>query len=154
MRRFVCHSRRYGSCSSDTPTGGVAMVQVEQQLAKFGVLLLGELNAQSAQQADRLRSAAIPAWTASTDFEVHWLLQRASVSASITLVDLRRVDAYREEEIERFVLLASEAMLPVVLVGASDDEARSFGEVIAKLSAGATDDDVADVIAAMKRFRS
>lgn len=134
--------------------GEPAFERAWQHLTKFGVLLLGDFNAQSARQADRLRSADIPAWTASTDFELHWLLQRASVRASITLVDLRHIEVYRDDEVQRFAALALQAMLPSVLVGASETEARSFHDVIAQLPRAATDDEVADVIAAMEPFRS
>jgi hypothetical protein len=123
-------------------------------VTKFGVLLLGDFTAHSARQADRLRAAAIPAWTASTDFEVHWLLQRASVRAAVTLVDLRHIDATRAEEVDRFASLAREAVLPTVLVGASDHEARAFPEAIVALPATATDDDVVAAIATMELFRS
>lgn len=117
-------------------------------MTKPGVLLLGDFTARSARQAERLRDAAIPSWTASTDFEVHWLLQRASVSVSIALVDLRHLDVYRNDEVERFAALAREAMLPVILVGASDEEARAFLHVIAALPTTATDDEVAEAIVA------
>lgn len=118
---------------------------------RLGVLLLGDFTADTAHQAERLRSGAIPVWTAGTDFEVHWLLQRASVRASVTLVDLRQVESYRDDEVRRFASLASSALLPTILVGASDAESRLFRDVVAKLPAGATDDDVARAIVAMHR---
>ncbi len=115
-------------------------------MARFEVLFLGQHSRLSARQAESLRTAAIAAWTASSDFEVHWLMQRAAVSASVALVDLRCAAANRDDEIQRFASLASQAMLPIILVGATEQEAPGFRDVVVRLERHATDDDVTAAI--------
>lgn len=119
-------------------------------MTRLGVLILGQYSAQSARQAERLRSAGIPAWTASSDFEVHWLVQRAAVSASIALVDLRHAARDRTDEIEILASLAMEAMLPVLLVGATEAEVTVFRGVVQTLPLSATDDEVVAAIGEMR----
>jgi hypothetical protein len=141
---------RHGGAITDEDTE----VPVAQRLMKFGVLLLGDCGAASAQQADQLRAIAIPAWTAGTDFEVHWLLQRASVKASVALVDLRGAESDRSDDVERLAALAREAMLPVVVVGAINEEILLFHDVVARLPRTATDEDVATAIDSLKSLVS
>jgi hypothetical protein len=119
-------------------------------LTRFGVLILGPFSALSARQAELFRSAGISTWTATSDFEVHWLVQRAAVSASIALVDLRPLTVDRDGEINRLASLAMETMLPVLLVGASDEETVAFRGVVERLGASATDEDVTAAILAMR----
>jgi len=119
-------------------------------VTKFGVLILDDYSAHAAQLAEELRAASIQAWTANTEFEVHWLMQRASVNASLALVDLRHVDVGRDEEVPRLAALAAEALRPLVLVAASDNEARAFQGVLARVPAGATD---TEVVAAVEASR-
>ena len=64
---------------------------------------------------------------------MHWLLQRLSVSASVALVDLRTIDVSRHAELERLAAMALDAMLPTVLVGASDEEGQRATITLAEL---------------------
>lgn len=109
----------------------------------FGVLVLrDEIGA--VEHIDRLRLAAVPTWTASTGFELLWLLEHMAARPSVALVDLRRLDHDRAVRIADLASLAAASKLPTILLGAEHDEARQFQDVILSMPADARTEDIVE----------
>jgi hypothetical protein len=72
-------------------------------------------------------------WVASTEKELVWLLDVADVRPDYALVDLHVVESDRVRTLAHLAKLASIADLPVVLIGADEDDERFFGRILALL---------------------
>jgi hypothetical protein len=111
----------------------------------FGLLVLRD-EVSFGDHLDRLRLAAVPTWSASTGFELLWLLEHMGARPSVALVDLRPVTHDRAARITDLASLAAATRLPTMLVGADEDEARLFTEVVAVLPADADVDGIVDCV--------
>jgi hypothetical protein len=109
----------------------------------FGVLVLRDEIA-GAEHIDRLRLAAVPTWTASTGFELLWLLEHMAARPSVALVDLRRLDHDRAARVADLASLAAASKLPTILVGAHEHETRQFHEVVLSMHADARTEDIVE----------
>jgi hypothetical protein len=95
-----------------------------------------------AEHIDRLRLSAVPVWSASTGFELLWLLEHMAARPSVALVDLRPLTHDRPDRVADLASLAAASRLPTVVIGADAGELESFRNVIAAVPVDAATDQV------------
>lgn len=112
---------------------------------RFGVLIVRD-QLEPAEHIDRLRLSAVPTWSASTGFELLWLLEHMGARPSLVLLDLRPVTDHRAARVADLASLAAAAKLPTILVGADGAEAKRFPDVVAALPADVTSERIVDMV--------
>lgn len=99
----------------------------------ISVLVLGDTTV-AQRRAHQLRLRGFATFVAQDEAELGWLLGVAHVRASYAVVDLTpppRSGSTRVVQLVGMARLAAVASLPVVLVGAEEDDARFFHRVLA-----------------------
>ncbi|MBZ0238452.1 MAG: hypothetical protein K8M05_39430 [Deltaproteobacteria bacterium] len=105
------------------------------------VLIIGDV-ATATKRLNELRLRGFPAWLATTESELTWLLDKAAAKPSHAVVDLSTGSEERAWVLSSRVAVATLAQLPTVLVGAQADEARHFSRVIATFAAAPDTDEL------------
>ncbi|KAB2885031.1 MAG: hypothetical protein F9K40_22420 [Kofleriaceae bacterium] len=116
---------------------------------QIAVLVLGDPSVVQAR-AHGLRLRGFAAFVAQDEAELTWLLSVARVRPDYAVVDLSTTADPVSDRVTRLVAmarLATLASLPVVLVGAGDDEARFFRRVLARFPRDPGDAAILSVLA-------
>jgi CheY-like chemotaxis protein len=100
--------------------------------SRASILVLGTAAA-APQRAHELRLRGHSVWVASNETELSWLHGVANVRPDYALVDLNVVESDRVRVLAHLAKLASIADLPVVLIGADEEDERFFGRILAML---------------------
>ena len=99
----------------------------------IAVLVLGDTRTAQAR-AHQLRLRGFAAFVAQDEAELSWLLSVARIKPNYAVVDLSTTAESVSDRVAQLVAMArlvSLAQIPVVLVGAGDDDARFFHRVLA-----------------------